>query len=83
MAAIFMNELPRKEIVRGRVCREPIAMQKKVVHLIWKDQLLDFYALFSQIFRELYRLTERDVAIIIALNEQHRRPPRILVRHRR
>jgi hypothetical protein len=58
-------------------------MQQEVVNLVRVDDLLKGHALGPQALHQVDGLAELDVAIIIAMNQQHRRPPPGDPRHRR
>src|ERR1700738_3512868 len=69
-------EMAVKEVAGGTITCEPIAMQQKIVHVIWENELLDDYAASAQAGDKINRLREVDVAIVIAVDEKHRRLPR-------
>src|SRR5258706_12626870 len=64
-----------KEIAGGSISGEPVAMQQKIVHVIRENELLDNDAASAQARDEIDRLREVDVAIVIAVDEKHRRLP--------
>jgi hypothetical protein len=47
-------------------------MQQKLVNLVGKDELFEGHKVFAQRLDELNGLAEGDVAIVIALDQQHR-----------
>ena len=67
----FWFQVTIKEIRPGPVNFEPVAMQQKVVYFIRKNDLLKGYVSLAQSHGQIHRLGERDVAIIIAVNQQH------------
>ena len=50
-------------------------MEQKIMHLVGKDDLLKLDILLTQTTGEIDHLAERYVAVVIALDEQHRRLP--------
>ena len=54
----------------------PTFPQQKIVDLIRINDLFEVHTLFLQPLRKVGRLAERYVAIVVAVNEQHRRLPR-------
>ena len=50
-------------------------MQKKIVDVVGKDELLDLDAFFAKASREVYGLREIDVAVVVAVNKQDGRLP--------
>src|SRR5437016_10726189 len=66
-----------KEIA-GRVIRlAPRLMEQKIVDLVRKDELLDVNTALAQPRDEVHRLSKVNVAIVIAVNEEHRRFPTV------
>src|SRR5437867_2608929 len=60
------------EKLRRRLVRlDPRTMQQEVVHLVRKDEQLDVDPPLPQLLGEMNGLVERDVAIVVALNQQH------------
>src|SRR5712692_10952298 len=64
-----------EEIRRGAVSCEPGAMHQETVNFVGEDEFLDFYALLPQPRRQVHRLGEVHVAVVITLDEQNRRAP--------
>ena len=46
------------------------------MNLIGEHEFLDVHFLSAQALQQIDRLLEIDIAIVVPLNEQHRRPPR-------
>ena len=60
------------EKIAGRVIRrEPGPVQKKIMNLVRKNQLVERDSLFAQCLGQVDHLGEGDVAIIVALNQKH------------
>src|SRR5205807_4510051 len=55
----------------------------KVMDLVRKHELFELYSTFAKLARELDRLIERNVAIVVSVNQQHRRFPFVHRRDRR
>ena len=64
------------------ISREPCAMQEKVMNLVGKNQLFELDVLFSQRFDEIDGFRERNIAVVIALDQQYGRTPRAYGRKR-
>ncbi len=59
--------------VRTRVIgAQPILMTQEVVYLIRKDQFFKIDSVASQAADQIHRLGKFDVAIIVAVNQEHR-----------
>src|SRR5690242_6396665 len=54
---------------------QPVTVQKKIVNLVWENELLDFDALLAKAGGEINGLCEIDVAIIVAMDEEDRGLP--------
>jgi hypothetical protein len=63
--------MPVEEIAGSVVGGQPIAMQKKIVYFVGKDELFDFHVFRPQAGDQVDRLSEKYVAIIIAVDEKH------------
>src|SRR5206468_11169507 len=72
-----------EESRRRTVSRHPRRMPEKTMNLVRQNQLLEWHALRSQSAREINRLMEPHVPIVVPLDEQHRRLPRLHRRHGR
>src|SRR5262249_57826884 len=65
------SDLSVQEIRRRMVGREPVAMLEKVVNLIGEDELLELDAAFAKCLREHDALVEGNVAVVVAVNQEH------------
>ena len=72
-----------KKIAGRMVSSQPIAVQKKSVHVVGKNQLFDFHVFRPQPRHQIDGLREVHIAIVVAVNEEHRRTPGIYVGDRR
>src|ERR1051325_4483443 len=68
-------ELPAKKLRRRPVPSHPILPQQKIMDLIREDELLKFHVLPAQSLHQVGGLSERNIAVIIAMDQQHRRAP--------
>ena len=50
-------------------------MQKKIVNLVWKNELFDMNAAFAKPGDQVHCLRKVNVAIVIAVNKEDRRFP--------
>ena len=50
-------------------------MPQEVVYLVRKNQLFKFDIALAQFANQINGLIERDVAVVVAMNQQHRRFP--------
>src|ERR1044072_7485404 len=71
----LLLQLAVKEIGRGVVGREPVAVQEKVMHFVREDELLELDVLLAEPPREVNHLAEGDVAVVVALNQKDGRAP--------
>ena len=71
-----------KEIGRGLERFEPVGVGEEAVHFVWKNELLERYPPFAELFHQIDALAEGHVAIIVAVDKKHRRSPGIDGRHR-
>ena len=62
-----------EEICRGRVSADPTLVHEKAMDLIREDDLLKGYVVSPEPLRQVDRLLEGNVAVIVALDEQYRR----------
>src|SRR6266513_5331102 len=76
-------EMPIEEIAGRVIRRQPIFVQQKIVHVIRKNELLDLYALLAEARHQIYCLREIHIAVVIPVNEEDRRLPRIHRSYRR
>src|SRR4051812_11347152 len=76
-------QLAVEEIGGGVISAQPVFMAQEVVNVIGKDQLLELDVALAQAAHQLDRLIEGDVAVIVAMNQQHRRFPFFDRRQRR
>ena len=72
-----------KEIDRRVIAAQPGGMPQETVDLVGQDELLEIHALLAERIRHRDRLAEIHIAIVVAVNQQHRRAPRTHARHRR
>src|SRR5712691_8606798 len=69
-----------EEFGAGMIRADPILMAQKVMYLVRINQLLEVDTIRAQSSNEIHRLRKLDVAIVVAVNQQHRRFPFV---HRR
>ena len=69
------SECLAEEVCGGTITFDPALPQKKIVDLIGKDQFLKLNILFAQALDQVSGLLEWNIAVIVAMNEQHRRFP--------
>src|SRR4029077_5181419 len=72
-----------KEIACGVIGGQPRPVQQKIVDFVGKDELFEGDALFAESFGEVNHLCKRNVAIIVALNQEYRGAPSVDGRKRR
>src|SRR5216683_3051722 len=77
------SQLPSEELRRRVVGREPVRVGQKIMDLVRENELLEGYALAPQGLGELDRLAELHVAVVVAVDQQHRRAPILHIRDRR
>ncbi len=53
------------------------------MHFVRKDELFELDPLPAKRLRQLHRLPKLDVAVVVAVDEQHRAPPALHVGQRR
>ena len=58
-------------------------MQQKIVNFVRKNKLFDMYSAFTQSRNKVHRLRKINIAIIIPVDEQHRRLPALHRTNRR
>ena len=75
-SAGVLLQLPGKEFLRRAIRPDPALPHEETMNLIGKDQFLDMHFLHAQALQQIDRLREINIAIVIPLDEQHRRPPR-------
>src|SRR5262249_3959311 len=68
-------QLPVEEIRRSLVAAHPVLPQQEVMDLIRNHNLLKLHALPAQALDQVDCLLEGHVAIVVAMDEQHRRLP--------
>src|ERR1700674_1114444 len=71
----MLLQLPGKEILRRAVRPNPALPHEERVNLIGEDEFLYVHFLAAQTLQKIHCLREIDIAIIVPLNEQHRRSP--------
>src|SRR6266850_1054079 len=64
-----------KEIACRAVCLQPMPVKQKIMHFVGEDELLDFHALLPEPGDQIHRLREINIAIVVAMNEEHGRLP--------
>jgi hypothetical protein len=57
-------------------------VEQEAVHLVGEDELLDVHAALSQLLDELDGLGEGDVPVVVPVDQEHGRAPRVERRHR-
>src|SRR5882724_13325533 len=70
-------EFAVEEIGGGVISREPVFMQKEVVDFVGENELFDFDVAGAETRDEIDGLREVNVAIVVAVNEEHGRFPRV------
>src|SRR5207245_2178745 len=70
-------EVAIKEVSRRVIGFEPAPVGEKVVNLIRENNLLELDTLLAQRLRQVDRLTEGHVAVIVAVDQKHGRAPRL------
>ena len=79
--SLFSSAVHLKDFVeecrRGRVDLQDIRMSHEVMRVVGNHDLLKTHASFLQSPYEIGCLTKTNVAIVVAVNQQHRRLPRI------
>src|SRR5439155_11190971 len=74
----LLLELAIEEIGGSFVAGEPVAMEQEIVNFVGEDELLDFdVALGPEAGDKIDGLREVDVAIVVAVNEEHRGLPSV------
>src|SRR5262249_47399091 len=72
-----LAELPIEEI-RGRgVGLDPARVHQDVVDLVGEDELLEGHALLPERLGEVHALAEGDVPVVVAVDEEDGRAPRL------
>src|ERR1035437_5527400 len=71
------SQLPPEEIDRRMVTAQPGGMPQEAVDLVGQDELLEIHTLLAERIRERDGLAEVDVAIVVAVNHQHRGAPTV------
>src|SRR5215467_8566386 len=56
---------------------QPVAVEKKIVNLVGKNELFDFDALLAKASGEIHGLSEIDVAVVVAVDEKNGRLPSV------
>src|SRR5579871_511960 len=72
-----------KKLCSGLIPFYPCAPEQEVMDLVRENDLLDVNVLAAQALNQVSGLGERNVAVIIAMHEKHRRLPRCRRRHGR
>ena len=67
--------MANEEFARAPEDFQPVRVHQKTVHLVGEDQNLDLHAAGAQFLGQLYRLGERHVAIVVAVNQKNGRAP--------
>src|ERR1051326_4610315 len=70
---LFHIELPAKKLRRRPVPSYPILPKQKIVDLVRKNKLLELHVLPAQPLNQVGGLPEGHIAVIIAVDQQHRR----------
>src|SRR6266403_5166281 len=62
--------------IAGRMIRlEPRTMQQKIVNLVRENKLFDVHVALAKARGEVHGLREVHIAIVVAMNKEHRRFP--------
>src|ERR687884_1378615 len=69
------SQAPVEEIRRGVISAQPVGVAQEIVHLVGKDQLLELDVALAQPAHQLDGLIEGDVAVVVAVDQQHGRFP--------
>src|SRR3954471_10395270 len=64
-----------EEVGGGVISGQPVAIQKKIVDIVGENQLFERYAARAQPGDEIDGLREIDIAIVVAVDEEHGRLP--------
>src|SRR5690242_2111580 len=64
-----------EKIGAGFICLHPVLMQQEVMNFVGENELLEMDPLLAQRPRKFYRLREIHIAVVVAVNQQHRRLP--------
>src|SRR5262245_22619871 len=72
-----LAELPVEEVSGGDVRLDPARVNQDVVDLVGEDELLEGHALPPQRLGEVHALAEGHVAVVVAMDQEDRRPPRL------
>src|SRR6266446_4859801 len=75
-SAAVLLQLPGKEFLRRAIRPDPALPHEEPMNLIGEHEFLDVHFLSAQALQQIDRLREIHIAIVIPLDEQHRRPPR-------
>src|SRR3984893_5923290 len=70
-----LHQVPVEEIASGMIAGEPIAMEEKIVDVVGEDQLFDGDTAGAEAGDKVHGLREVNVAVVVAVDEQHGRPP--------
>src|SRR6266567_4328189 len=68
-------QLPPQEIDARLVRSHPRAVTQEAVNLVRDDELLEVHALLSQRAHQLHGLSEIHVAVVVSVDQKHRRFP--------
>src|SRR6267378_2800278 len=68
-------QLSAKEILRRAIRPNPALPHEEPMNLIGEHEFLDVHFLGAQALQQIDRLREIDIAIVVSLDEQRRRPP--------
>jgi len=74
---LWLVEVASEEVGSSAVCLQPSLEHKKVVDLVWENQDFDRHFSLAQALHEVNRLTKGYIAVIVALNQEHRRLPEL------
>ena len=61
-----------EKISRRMIRAQPIAVQQQLMNFVRINYLLELDVLGAQPAHQVYRLRELDIAIVVAMNQQHR-----------
>src|SRR4029077_16968098 len=68
-------EMLVEKIARGAIGSEPVSMQKEIMYFIGEYQLFEGDALFAEGLGQIDGFGERNVAVVVALDQENRRAP--------
>src|SRR6266446_509851 len=70
-------EMAVKKIAGGAVGLQPMPVQQKIMHVVGENELFDFHAVFAEARDQIHGLRKIYVAVVVAVDEEHRRLPSV------